>query len=253
MVIQPSRVRKALVGRRQGVGRAHGPRHLARGQVDGRLPIGVHDAGLEERGVHVLAPPRIRPLEQGPENAHGGKHAGRDVGDRRPHLDRRPARPLAGDAHQAAHALGHQVEAAAIGVGPGAAVARQRTIDQPGAGFPDLVVAGPVCLHRAPAVVLDEHVGALDQPYQRRLAGVRFHVEGGAALVAVHHGEGGGFPVVDGLVAADIVAMGQALHLDHVGAHVGQQKPARRRRHDVAHLDDADARKQARGRHPTCP
>ena len=49
-------------------------------------------------------------------------------------LDRRPARPFAGDAHQPAHALRDQVEAAAIGVGAGAAEAGDRAVDQAGIG-----------------------------------------------------------------------------------------------------------------------
>jgi hypothetical protein len=42
-------------------------------------------------------------------------------------------------------------------------------------------------------------------------------------------------------VAARVVAAGQLLHLDHVGAHVGEQHAARRARHDLRELDDLDS------------
>ena len=47
-------------------------------------------------------------------------------------LDRRPARPLAGDRHEARHALRDEIEAALAGERPGAAEARDLAIDEAG-------------------------------------------------------------------------------------------------------------------------
>src|SRR3546814_3019582 len=46
---------EGLVGRVQRVRRAHGAGRDAGGEGDRRLPVGMHDAGLEQRGVDLLA------------------------------------------------------------------------------------------------------------------------------------------------------------------------------------------------------
>ena len=111
--------------------RAHRAGRDAARQRDRRLPIGVHDRGFEQRGVNHLAfAGAVAMLERG-EDARAGEDAGRDVGDRRPDLDGRPAGPFPGDAHQPAHALGDEIVAAAIGIRPGAAEARNGAVDEP--------------------------------------------------------------------------------------------------------------------------
>jgi hypothetical protein len=95
------------------------------------------------------------------------------------------------------------------------------------------------------AIVLDQAVGLLNQLDERLLAGAGLEVEFDAALVAVHHHEGGRFAVnVRRQEAAGIVAIGP-LHLDHVRAHVGQHQPGNRTGHDVGQLDDLHALKRA--------
>src|SRR3712207_7308963 len=85
-------------------------------------------AGLEAVGV-------------GREHPHGGDDPGGDVGERRRAFRRRAVRPVAGDAHDAAHRLGDEVEAAAVLVGTGAAEARERAVDQAGVVLPEVLVA----------------------------------------------------------------------------------------------------------------
>src|SRR3546814_13306454 len=82
-----------------------------------------------------------------------------------------------------------------------------------------LGVAETPALHRAGLVVLDQHVGALEQPQQHLLALLRRQVEAERALVAVHA------EVVAGVAAlvegrppvAHLVAL-RRLDLDDVGA-----------------------------------
>ncbi len=119
-----------LVGRAERMRRAQRPRRHAGGEGDGRLPVGLDDAGLEQRGVDALALPGLELVRVGGGDAHGGEQAGGDVGDRRTDLDRRPARPFAGDRHQARHALRDEVEAALVGQWAGAAEARDLAIDE---------------------------------------------------------------------------------------------------------------------------
>jgi len=96
---------------------------------------------------------------------------GGDVGDRGAGLDRLAAGALAGDAHQPAHALGDEVEAAKLRIGSGAAEAGERAIDQPGVALAQIVIAEAELGHRVVAVILDQHVGIGEQAAQHRLAG----------------------------------------------------------------------------------
>ena len=190
------------------------------------------------------------------EDAKGGEDTGGDVGDRRAALDRRSVRALAGDAQQPAHALGDEVEAAPIGIGAGAPEAGNLAIDQPRVGLLQPVVAEAEALHGAAAVVLDHHVGGLEKPAHHLLAALGLQIDGDAALVAVHHHEGRRFALdIDGGEAAGIVATGDSLDLDHLGAEIGQQHARGRPGHDVGELDDGDAPERSVGvrRHLSAP
>src|SRR3546814_5359435 len=59
--------------------------------------------------------------------------------------------------HEARHALGDEVEAAALGIGAGASEAGDLAVDQAGIARPQRVVAEAELLHGALAVVLDHH------------------------------------------------------------------------------------------------
>src|SRR6185312_141102 len=83
--------------------------------------------------------------------------AGEDVGYRHARARRLGE---AGDAHEAADALRHQVVAGARRVRPGLAEAGHRAIDQPGAFALEAVVIEPELLEAADLEVLDQHVRA---------------------------------------------------------------------------------------------
>ena len=203
--------------------RAHRSGCCVRRHRDRRLPVGVHDTSLEQRGVDALALAGLGALDVGGEYTHSAEDAGGDIGHRRAAFDRRAARRLAGDAHKPAHALGDQVEAAALGVGPGTAEARDLAVDQARVGLPEALVAQPQALHGALAVVLDDDVGVGQEAARDLLATRRLQVDNDAALVTVHHQEGSRFAAdVGRQEAARIVAPRRLLDLDHVGAHVGK-------------------------------
>lgn len=54
-----------------------------------------------------------------------------------------------------------------------------------------LLIAEAEALHGAGRKILDQHVGLRDQPAQHLLAAVGLEIQHDAALVAVHHQEGG--------------------------------------------------------------
>ncbi len=231
-----------LVGRVEGMRRAHRAGCCAGCHRDRRLPVGVHDAGLEQRGVDALALAGLGALDVGGEHTHGSEDAGGDIGHRRTAFDRRAARRLAGDAHQPAHALGDQVEAAALGVGPSAAEARDLAVDKTRVVLPEGLVSQPQELHGALSVVLDDDVGVGKEASCDLLATRRLQVNNDATLVAVHHQESSRFAAYVGRQeAARIVTRRRLLELDHVGAHVGKHQTAARPGHDMRELDDPDA------------
>src|SRR6185295_11851572 len=98
----------------------------------------------------------------------------------------------------------------------------------------------PHALDNARPEVLDEHVGAVDEPHQHRLPARVLQVEGNRALVPVvveivrRHAAA---PVGD--VAGEVAL--EALDLDDVGPLVGEEHGGRRAGDDAGQVDDADA------------
>jgi hypothetical protein len=137
-------------------------------------------------------------------------------GDAGPH---RPAARHAGDPHQAAHALGDLVEARALGIGAVLTEARDRAQhDARIYLLQALIVDAQPELHVG-AIVLDHHVGLLDQLHEDGLA-VRFlEIERDRALVAVQV-----LKVRPVARPAHIHVAGTRRHLDldAVGAPVGE-------------------------------
>src|SRR5207237_4920666 len=117
-------------------------------------------------------------------DAVGEVHAGGEVGDR----DADPpeaAAGRAGDAHQPAHALGDLIDAGLVGD-------RALLTEAGDTGQDDALVdaAQRLVVEAEPvldvlAVVLDHHVGVLDQPVEDRAAGLGLQVDRDRALVAV--------------------------------------------------------------------
>ncbi len=233
--------RKGLVRCRQHMRRAARARRLAGGEMDRRMPVQLLQSGLDQRGLDDLAASGLLLVLIGGQDADRRQDAGIDIGDRVACAQRRTAF-LAGDAHQPGIALRDQVEAALVGGRAGAAIARDRAIDQAGIDLRQHVVAEPELFERALAEVLDQHVGVAHHPQQHLLALGRLQVERDRALVAVQHQEGRRHAVDARIaIAARIVAAVGLLDLDHVGAEVGQHHAAGRAGHDLGQLEHAHA------------
>ena len=115
---------------------------------------GLH---VEEREVDVLPAAAALALIERRQHRHRGVHAAHQVG----HGDPGPERPaarlavgVAGDAHQPAHGLGHEVVAGAVLVGAGLAETGDRAIDQALVEGLEVLIAEPVTGEAADLVIL---------------------------------------------------------------------------------------------------
>ena len=110
------------------------------------------------------------------------------------------------------------------------------------------VVAQPQTLDRAVGEVVDDDIGSARQAQMNsaRPSVEPFEVDRDAALVAIQEVEVG---AVAGRHAARLIALARPLHLDDVGAQVGQQQSRRRPGDDVAELEDAQAVERKRAVH----
>jgi hypothetical protein len=135
------------------------------------------------------------PLVQRGQDRRDRVDAGEDVGDRDAGF-LRLAVGLAGDRHQAGHALDDEIVAGAMGIGPGLAEAGDRAIDQPRVHRREAVVVEPVFRQPADLEVLDHHIGAGDQVADLRLAVRRAEIDHPRGLAAVGGMEIGGRDIV---------------------------------------------------------
>ena len=129
MTIQPSFVGNAWKGVVERVPRADRLRHLAGREVAGEGVLQDRDLAVEHADVDHLAFAAALALVQRGQDADRRVQAGGDVALRDAGPHRRPAR-LAGDAHDAAHALDDDVERRPVAVGPRLAEAGGRGVDE---------------------------------------------------------------------------------------------------------------------------
>ena len=100
--------------------------------------------------------------------------------------------------------------------------------------------------HRAAPVVLGDYVRGGQHFAQHFAAAFGLEVDCDAALIAVHDHERRRLAAFqDRCEAAAVVAAGDLLDLDDIGAHVGEHHSADRARHDVSKFNDAHARKRS--------
>ena len=213
------------------------PRHLAGEQPARRLEIEHEHHRLEQARVHPAALARALALEQRHHDGERQEVAGREVADRDADPDRLGA-GMAGDAHQAAQALGDLVDAGAMAVRAALAEAGDRGVHDPRVDPPHrLVVDAEPVLHADPHV-LDEHVRLLGEAEEDALAFLGLEVEHHRPLVAVQ------VLVVEAVAIADVAgAVARRLDADHLGAPVGEVPDAGRpgpRDREVEHADPAE-------------
>src|SRR5438105_404113 len=114
---------------------------------------------------------------QSGEYARAGKNAGGDIRNRRPYFYGRMPGTFSRYAHQTGHALGHQVETTAIGVGASAAKTGDRAVDEFGIQGMDGMVAESHLVHGAAAEILDQHIGIFQKAREDVATGFRPEVQ----------------------------------------------------------------------------
>ena len=185
-------------------------------------------------------------MDQRGIDRHRGEEAGADVADRHADPGRRLAL-VAGDAHDAAHALHDHVVGGILGVRAAVAEARGRGVDQLGILLVQRFPAIAQLLHRAGPEVLDDDVGLFEQLLEDLALLVVLEVERDAFLAAVDRGEVGRLALDERAVGARVVAALGRLDLDHPRAHLRHQEGAVGAGQDARQVDDDDARQWALG------
>ena len=176
-----------------------------------------------------------------------GIDAGEDVGIGDADLLRLAVR-LAGQVHDAAHPLDHQVVAGAVRIGAVLAEAGDRAIDEPRIDLPQALVVEAVLLQPADLEVLDHDIGVRGEPPHQRPPLLRLEIGGDRPLAAIAGVEIGGrqrlavAPFDEGRPpGARVVARARALDLHDIGAEIGQKLPGPGAGEDAGELEHAQA------------
>ena len=175
-----------------------------------------------------------------------GIETGHDVGERHADLLRCPA-GLAGQVHDAAHALHDEVVPGARRIGAVLTEAGDRAIDQAWICSRQAVVIQAVASKAAQLEILDDDIGPGDQRAYLSLSLGRGEVGNDRGLAAIGGVEIGGVLRPVGIgderrpPAAGIVTLG-AFDLHHLRAKIGQHLARPGARQDAGQLDDLQTR-----------
>ena len=226
-----------LVGRAAAVALADPLRRLPGREIGRRLIDAERHGALVERDIDMLALAGAGAAVDGDHGGVGPEHAGADIGYGDGQAEGRAVLRTV-DGGEAGHGLGNQVEAAAGAVGPVLPEARDRGHHQAGILRRERIVAEAEPRHDAGPEVLDHDIGR-DAEVPRGLEAVlALQVERHGALVAVPEHEGRALALHEGRRLAHRFAFG-TLHLDDIGALVGEQHRAIGSRKIGGKVDDS--------------
>ena len=187
----------------------------------------------------------------GEHDADHAVEAGGDVDHRQADAHRAGFR-AAVDAVVASHSADDRVIAREAAERAFGAEARDLAVNEARELLRQLLVADAPLLHGARLEVLDQHVGAFEQPQEDRAPLGLCEVETDRALVAVDPNEVGGVLVMEGRAPVTHLVALRRLKLDDVGAMVGQQlrrERASQHAREVDHLDAGEGAGAAGGGH----
>ena len=233
------------------MGVAETARRLPAREVVHRL-VGEHATHAVEQ-CHVDVLPLARACAAGERrlDRDDAVEPGEEIGDGDTGLLRLAVR-LAGELHDAAEALDHEVVAGLRRPGSVLPEARDRAVDEAGVRRAHALVIEPEAHEAADAEVLDHHVRAADQALDEGEIVRVGEVGDDRALAAVAGVEVGGGAVDEGgSPAARVVAL-RGLDLDDVGAEIGERLPDPGTGEDARELDDAQARQRRPAQKNAC-
>ena len=134
----------------------------------------------------------------------------------------------AGDRGQPALGLDQEVIGLAVRIGAVVAIAGDGAADQRRIILAQALQREAELVHRAGLEVLQQHVGAGDQLFQRGAAFLGGEIDHHGILAAVEPDEIAALALGRGVIAAGEIALGP-LHLDDMGAGIRQPRRAERR------------------------
>src|SRR5262249_46729324 len=219
-------------------------------EIRRRLDLQI-ERRTQHADLHVDAVARALALEQRAQDAERQQRRAVLVDDRGADRGRRLI-GAARDRGQAGHAFHEQILPRPVGVAAGLAVTGRRDVDQPRVDRFRRLPVETVARHDTGAEILDEHVGALDEPPRDGTAVRMLEVEGETALVAMREQEEDAHAVLEEIGPRPVAlpqAAARRLDLDDVGAEVGEELHTRRSEQELCERDDGDAR-QDRERRP---
>ena len=143
----------------------------------------------------------------------------------------------AGDRGKAALGLDQEIIGLAFGIGAGVAIAGDRAADQRRIILSQPLQREAELVHRAGLEVLQQHVGARDQLFERGAAFLGGEIDHHGILAAVEPDEIAALAFCGGVIAAGEIALG-AFDLDDMRAGIRQPRTAERRGNGLFDGDD---------------
>src|SRR6266480_1649215 len=232
-------------------------RDLSRGEIVQDLVRAESDDGVEQGEVDVLPDAGALAVRDRRRDGEARVHPGEDIGDGDPDFLRTASRlavALAGDAHEAPHALEDEVVSGAVCARAGLAEPRDRAVNDVRIDSPQILVGEPVFCEAADLVVLEEHVALRRELARDTLAFGLRDVERHRLLAAVHRKEIRRFarlPSVlvleeGGAPTARVVARPGTLDLEHFRSEVGEILRCPGPGENAREIENADVRERAR-------
>ena len=142
------------------------PRNLTEHGVAGGLKVQLAQHGLQQGGMHPLPFAGALPMQQGEQYALAEEHAGGGVADGDAHPPRAAPR-LAGDGHQAAHALDDLIDPGPFAVGAVLSEAGNAGVDDGRIDRLDRLVIDAETMLDRNVEVLHHHVCLFGQAHER--------------------------------------------------------------------------------------
>ena len=225
--------RKGLIGHDIRMRVTDARRRLTGGKVVHRLIGKKSDTAIEQGNVDPLPLAGDRAVGQRRTDRDAGVHPRGHVDDRNADTLRTAAGHavgLAGDAHQTAHALRHEVVTGPVLVRTGLAETGNRAVNQSGIELGQIVITQTVARQITHLVIFHQHVNAFRQLAYQLLSLRLAQVHRDRFLAAIGGAEIGTLLRLAALfvfqerrgVGARIIALAGTLHLDHLRPQIGE-------------------------------
>ena len=210
--------------------------------IAGQLSSSENIASWLDTSTACPVPVRLR-RERG-EDADRAVEAGHEVAERATAAGRRRIRE-ARDGHEAARRLRDDVVRRPRRPRPGLPEAREARDDEPPVLATEALGPETPRRERPAREVLDQDVDVREQLAEEPSPFVLPDVERDAFLVAIEREERHRHAVRRRIAVPSLVAAARRLHLDHLGAEVGQDRGAERPGEEARQVEDADAGERA--------